>query len=86
MARGLENGSLGRVSFAYYSDLFAPSQRQGTGGLAFDDAEAQILLEVMSTLIDNQLANAPGERERRVLTQSREQLNTENKPRAPGTW
>lgn len=84
MARGLEDGSLGRVSFAYYGDFFAPSQSQGTGGLEFDEAEARILLEVMSALIDDQLADAPGERERRVLAQSKAQLNMKQQAQGSG--
>lgn len=76
MARNLEDGSLDRVSFAYYGDLFAPHQGQGTGELELDDAEAKILIDVMCTVLDNQLAKATGDRERRALTQSREQLIT----------
>jgi pimeloyl-ACP methyl ester carboxylesterase len=85
VARSLEDGSLDRVSFAYYGDLFAPAQGQGAGGLELDDAEAQILVELMCALVDEiSLAEAPGERERRALAQSRAQLTTVGQAQGSG--
>ena len=84
VARSLEDDSLGRVSFAYYGDLFAPAQGQGAGGLELDDAEAQILVELMCSLVDEQLAEAPRERERRALAQSRAQLTTVGQAQGSG--
>ena len=84
VARSLEDDSLGSVSFAYYGDLFVPAQGQGTNGLGFGDAEAQILLEMMCALIDGQLPEATGDRERRALAQSRAQLITVGQAQGSG--
>lgn len=74
VARSLGDDSFVRASFVYYADLFAPPQSQGMGGLNLDDNEAQILQEILCAVIDDRLAEAAGERERRALEQSKAQL------------
>ena len=84
MARSLEDGTSVRASFAYYGDLFAQPQGQGIGSLNLDDTEARILVDIMCAVIDERLANADGERERRVLVQSKAQLAAEGQAQGSG--
>ena len=84
-AAGLEKGQLDRTSFVYYGDLFQASQAQGGDGLNLAEEENAILAGIFLALIDAQLAEGPGERERRVLEHARAQVVPDGQPQGAGS-
>lgn len=59
--------------FAHYGDLFRAAQAQGAGGDLGDD-EAQMLWDLLTDLIDEQLVDADDPDLRRVLAHARAEL------------
>ncbi|TDC89578.1 hypothetical protein E1285_16225 [Actinomadura sp. 7K507] len=50
-ARGLIDGSLAEVVFAYYGDLFQRPQAQGAGGINLDEDEAVLLNRLFTEIV-----------------------------------
>ena len=65
-ADAVVGGSLD-IRFAYYGDLFRPSQGQGASDLDLDDVEAGILAELLTEIVAGRLAEPLEEQDRRLL-------------------
>ncbi|MEU1969407.1 hypothetical protein ABZ541_29140 [Micromonospora sediminicola] len=59
------------ISFAHYADLFLQNQAQGLAVEDIDDIEAQLLQQLVTDLIDEQLSEPSNPELRQVLTHAR---------------
>lgn len=84
MAGDLREGRFRPASFAYYGDLFAPPQAQGTADLDLAHEQAEILAELMRVILDDRLAWADGAREQRAIGKARAQMDAVGQPQGVG--
>ncbi|MGW0841969.1 alpha/beta hydrolase [Streptomyces sp. NPDC002787] len=79
----LTQGWAADARFAYYGNLFGPSQTQGAA-LDGDDEETVLVGLLLCEALDERLAGSVGVKEERVLRHARAQLAQEGAAQGPG--
>ncbi|WP_030154385.1 hypothetical protein [Streptomyces sp. NRRL S-244] len=81
---GLLDGSLADVRFAYYGDLFTDGRARGRAGRSADEAEAELVGELLLDAVEQRLAVTADGQEARVLRRARAQLAPEGEQQGLG--